>query len=401
MKISVQGKVKTRIVYARSIDDVKAGRYLIVKERPWEKNLMLDKGLNALARSSANGLQCHSVGCFTFAQVGGGTNPNSIASGAVTFTQVGTTITASSSFFTAAMVGGIFKYGTGSAGTEQYIVSQTGTACVVSGAGQTVAAPTVATVWQVQQAALQTPLFQTNTYQTVTGDCSTTSSGANLIQQRTFIIAQQASPYTVNEIGYSSISGTGNCLGRIKLSSSDVVGVTNFYVIVLQLTFTFSPGVPTAVGDVGTNINTAGNAMVESFSPFNVANINGANGNLIATNFSLEGGGAQPLLGFITEAYSQNGSPNLGTQFAVTNVVAFPAQPWTFDGGGAIGRMTATFAASTTTSGQSCTGICILNQVSTNKPCFDVKLTTPVTLPNGTFQPNTVWQCVYGRTLVN
>src|SRR6266508_1580095 len=104
MKISVSMKFKTRVMDART------GR--CVKDNPWKKNLVLDGGLNGLAKNAGLGLQSNVASVFTFAKVGSGTNPVRIPGNAVLFSQTTTSLTSDAPFFTSAMVGSIFKYGT-------------------------------------------------------------------------------------------------------------------------------------------------------------------------------------------------------------------------------------------------------------------------------------------------
>ena len=104
MKNILEMRVKCRLVDART------GH--IERDFPWKKNLVLDAALNSLAQRSG-GLGSQSLASImTYCQVGSGTNPNSFPSGSITFTQVGTAVTAiGGTFFTAAMGGGILKYG--------------------------------------------------------------------------------------------------------------------------------------------------------------------------------------------------------------------------------------------------------------------------------------------------
>ncbi len=61
--------------------------------------------------------------------------------------------------------------------------------------------------------------------------------------------------------------------------------------------------------------------------------------------------------------------------------------------------MTLTFTHSITTAGESLFGVALAG--GGNSVAFDVKFTTTQTAPTGTFQPNTVFQIVYDRQLVN
>ncbi len=381
MKITCETKIKTRIVSP-------SGK--IISERPWEKNLILNAGLDGLALKA--GLSGSPANCNRFCSVGSGTNPNSIASGAITFTQVTTTITASGGFFTSNMVGGIFKYGTGSGGAEYYITAFTDSMNVTVDTSATVAVPSVATVWQVQQTALQTKLYETSTYQTNSGDCGSTFTATTVTHQRTFVFPAQASPYTVNEIGYSSVTGV-NMIGRVVLSSSDVVGTTNIYIVVVAITLTYSPSVPTAVIDVGTGIVTAGNAMIEWWS---VSKVN-SDGTTDTTNTDLDVGNT--FLQFPLATYTQAATIGTSPGPTFTTPLTPASANWTY--ATILGTMKLTLAGSISTTGQTIYGLGIRRSGGGFTPAFDIKFTTPVVLPTGTFAPTAIIQMVYGRTLTN
>jgi hypothetical protein len=409
--VNVSVAIKTKIM------DKVSGK--CVKESPWRKNLVLDQGLNALARLGTNTLQCGPASMFQNCLIGDGTTPTKIASGAITFTQAGTTLTASGAFFASTMVGAIFKWGAaGSGGNEVYITAFTDSTHVTVGTSATVGTPDNGVVWQVQQANLTNFLFQSTTYQTNAGDNLSTISGAQVTHQRTFTFPVQGSNYNVNEIGYSPISnGSHFCLGRIVLPSTDVVTTTNFYLVIIQITVTYSPGAPAAVGNIGVNFNTAGNAMVEWLSIATVLS-NGqttagssSNGMLDAASVWSGAGfsdGRANLVARIGSTYTQNGATgssfSWGTQN--TNFLLFATPVAWANVAGTVGKMRATFNQSLSTTGQTCHGIGISGSNSsftgqTNLPVFDIKLTTPQALPNGTWLPTASFDITYGRTLVN
>lgn len=386
MKVTLETTITTKIV------DAVTGN--VVKEQT-QKNLVLDSGLNGMAKNNSLGLSCGGPALLnSFCLIGSGTTANSTASGAITFTQSGTTITASGSFFTSGMVGCIFKWGTGSGGTEVYITAFTDSTHVTVATTATVSTPTVATVWFVQRTTLDSFLFISNTYQTNAGDCETTFSGNQVTHKRTFKFAQQASPYTVNEIGYASANVSNRICGRVVLGSSDVVGTTNFYVVAISITVTYTPASPTSVVNVGTNINTAGTIAIECFA-INIVQSDGSNSNI--ANAYIESG--QPNLVFITNSYTQNAAPASSNTTVGASMLAIGAVGAWVNNGSVVGQQTITYTNSITTSGQSLTGIGL--GVSGFSLPLDVKFTTPQTAPSGTFQPNTVWTLTFSRTLVN
>lgn len=385
--------ISVGVSFQTMIMDAKTGNP--VKINPKRSNLVLDTGLNALAKSSG---ACCIGDSFAALRIGGGTNPNSYPSGTTTFTQSATTVTASAAFFSSSMVGGILKYGTGSGGTEQYITGYTSTLVVTVSSSATVAA-TIGTVWMVQQNALQSLQYSTATYRVLTGDNSETYSAGQMVLQRTYVNGVQSAPYTVNELGWNSSTGGTNIFGRIVLPSSDVIGTSNFYVVILQMTVTFLPNAPAAVANVGTGINTAGNIMIEWF---NFSGINADGSTNLKVGLCLDQNGANLQSSFITANYVQ--------QTSLTSVAAWPLTvgavagqsgtvAWTFSGN--VGICTLTAASSTTTTGQTCYGISLANPGNGFQIVADVQLTTPVALPNGVFIPTTVWQMQYARTLTN
>ncbi len=389
MKITAKMRVKTRIVDAASEADV--------SESPWRENLILDQGLNGLAGSSAvPACKGNPAGCFSNCKVGSGTNPNSVASGAITFTQdngagsAGNILASSISFFTLAMVGQLFKWGTGSSGVETYIVSYTDPTHVVVDTSAHITVPAVGTVWNVTQTALQALLYTNDSFVTTSGACGTTLSGNQATHQRTFKFNQKVSPYTVNEIGYNAPSGGTPVVGRYVLGASDVIAPSQYYIVIMQLVITYGPAVPTPVTNVGTNINTAGAIMLEGIgsNAFHQVNSSGA---VSAGNCGLEDVCA---MCWSTGVYTQNSTPNTGNGLTWVSYLELDTPSWAY-GGGALGVSTLTSNASISTSGQTLYGIGL------GAAFCDVLFTTHQTAPTGTFQPNTVWSKTYTRVLTN
>lgn len=385
------------VQYSTHIICAKTGKCL--KKTPKKKNLVLDYALQALAQALTPG-GSNPASCFTVCKVGSGNNANRFPSGAITFTQVGTTLTASAPFFTAAMVGGIFKYGTNTTGQEYYITGFTSNLVVTLDTSASFVA-IVGTVWMVQQTALQTQSFETSTYQTLSGDCQTTYATNTMIHKRTFVFPVQASPYTVNEIGWGKTAGA-EILGRAVLSSSDVIGPTNFYVVVLTLTFTVTPGTPTANANFGTGINTAGNTMLEMFS-FGIVNSSGGVASPVSGQGRVMDGLGAGVQGveFWLNDWTQNANitSNGSGPALPAGRISLSTPAWVY--GSARGKMTLTCTLSTTTSGQTCYGLGMHSGASPFNIAFDCHFTTPQTLPVGSFAPTVVLQSIYNRILDN
>lgn len=356
---------------------------------PWRKNLVLDQALNAFANISTGAGASSMSQSFVECSVGSSASPNKIPSSSITFTQLASTVTASSTFFTAAMVGGILKYGTGSGGAEQYIISQTGTAAVVSSSA-TVASPTVGTVWLVQQTSLVAPLYTSSTYQTSGSSCGTIYVSNAIVFQRTFNFALQGSPYSVNEIGWGFSSAT---LGRIVLPSTIVVGVTQFLQVQLQLTASILPSTPTPVGNVGVGLDTSGNLMAECF-PFSIVLSNGTVNGFEAFDPASSNACFIQTVAPITQNSSLNPSP---TGVILSNALVSGNSNWVWS---SIGFCTRSYLATIfTTSGQTLYGIGMRGGNADS--VLDIVLTNPVTLPTGSYQPQLVFFARYTRALVN
>jgi hypothetical protein len=180
-------------------------------------NLILDQGLNALFSSY------NISAASTYCVVGTGSTPTFTDSGAATATTAGssTTITASSSFFTAGMVGQLIKF---DSGEERYIASQTGTACVVTVAVN-IAAPTLFTVWAVNQVGLATETKRTNTYLTGTGNCGTTDVSNMRTMRRTYDFSTEVANQNYTELGWAQSGTAGNNLFSRTLISGGTVSV--------------------------------------------------------------------------------------------------------------------------------------------------------------------------------
>lgn len=383
------GRAKTRVV------DSLTGK--IVKESGWSKNMIFDSGLNRLA----GGVGFANI--FSFCQVGSSNAANSIQSGAVTFTQAGNTITASGSFFTSAMTGAILKYGTGSAGQEQYITFVNSTTAT-STISFTQSSPIAGTVWLVQQTALTAFLFSSNSYQTTGGSNTTTFTGNQISLQRTFIFPVQGSTYNVNEIGYSNATGGAACSGRIVLPSTDTVTPTQFYVVVLQMTFTVSPGSPSSVGNVGTNINTAGTSMIDYWD-CQIINSDGSTGQQqgVSAGGTVDGGNAANIsAGMYAAAATQNSSPSTSAYPNVNYSIILGTFPTISNTGQPVGVGVSTITFSGTTTGQTinCIRFGRLNTPGI-EAAFSQNLTASFTAPNGAFSGNLQLQITFTRTLTN
>jgi hypothetical protein len=372
----------------------------------WEKNLVLDAGLNSLAQLGSGLGASTPARIFRYCSVGSDATSNSVPSTPITFTQAGDAVTASEPFFTADMVGAILKYGGGSGGAEQYILTLTGVPVAGAYPGCTVSSSaavgaTNGTVWLVNQTTLVAGLYVTNTYAGGSGDNGFSTIDNVATWQRTFNF--EAGPYNANEIGYSPNGGVGAIAGRLVLSSTVVVSPTEYLQVQLQLIGTYSPATPTAVPDVSSGsdpIDTAGDAAIEFMDVEQIA----ADGSVFG-NATLDG--SSPYQGFSLsiEDYAQNDNPTETPTMVWADFIDVHGEIlWTYVSGGLPGIMQLKFTGiEATTAGQTMYGFGFYsaNGETPQIPSFDILLTTPFELPTGTFEPQPTFQLQYSRTLTN
>jgi hypothetical protein len=215
---------------------------LIKEERAPANNLILDQGMNRFFQDSGSELQ----EIFTHNAIGTGTTATVTDSGIITASTSGlsTTITASSSFFTAGMVGQLIQF---DSGEERYISSQTGTACVVTVAVN-IAAPTLFAVWAVNQTGLATETKRTANYLTGTGNCGTTDVGNVRTLRRTYDHTAEVANQNYTEAGWSYTGIVGNNLfSRVLIAGGSVsVLIGQQLRMVYDLVVTSGPAVSTA-----------------------------------------------------------------------------------------------------------------------------------------------------------
>jgi hypothetical protein len=382
------GKVRTRIVDAATGETVKVS--------PWKTNLIFDSGLNRLASGVGY------ANFFSTCKVGSSNAANSIASGAITFTQTGTTITASGGFFTSGMTGAILKFGTGTGGAEQYITFVNSTTAT-SLTSMTQSTPIVGTVWLVQQTGLTTLVLSTTNLQTSTGSNSSTFTTNSVTHQRIFVFPQQGSPYSVNEIGYDNGNGGATCNGRVVLGATDVISPSQFYAVEVQMTFVITPGVPTAAANVGTGIDTTGTASI-NFWDCQIVTAAGNQGFAVTNAPSmLCDGSSQIAVAVATGAQlSQNiTQTNVPTAIGVIAVIGQTGN--LSNSGQAVGVGIQNLTFSLSTAGQTVNAFVIGGNTSPTsiRPIFVLNLTTPFTLPTGTFSGTFSFKVQFTRTLSN
>lgn len=396
-------KVKANLVVRVQTKQFNAETGKLVSESPIQTNLVMDGGLNALARSTNATYPAEATGCC---RVGSGSTSDKIASGAITFTQAGTTLTASAGFFTAGMVGMLFKWGTGSGGNEIYITAYTSATQVTVGTSATVAVPEVGVVWNVIRTTLETLLYSSSTYENISGSNGTTITGAAVTHKRTYNFPVQVAPYNVNEVGYFRANTGTTIFGRVVLSATEVVAPTNFLQVVIEFDVTYSPGSPTANGNVGTNIDTSGNTTFEIINTamIGVIGTNGAVQSIASNGCSIDGSNTTCVFGRVA-TWTQNPTTNSSNYTwgsnATTERVPFAVGiSWAF----ATNRGQMNVVANTTisTTGQTLYGIGVCDFNSGQpRPALSVKFTNTYAMPTGSFLPVCTFAVTYNRNLVN
>lgn len=213
----------------------------LAEDRPWQKNLILDQGLNQCCDGTAS-----LASAFTYCAVGTGTTPTYTDSGAITVNITAGTATASASFFTAGMVGMLLVADTGE---EQYITGFTSDTIVsVSGSESVVAQ--LFTVWAVNQTGLGAEVKRTNTYLTGSPNCGTTNTvgTGTRVLKRTFDFTAEVSPQNYEELGWSySGSAASNLFSRVLITGGTVTVLASQQLrVIYELTIVVSPISPRA-----------------------------------------------------------------------------------------------------------------------------------------------------------
>lgn len=227
---SARGRVKIQVIENGSL----------VRDIPWQKNLILDQGLDFVAARTW-------AACMTHCAAGTGTTPTRDDSGAVTASQSGTTVTASAGFFAVGDVGKLLKY---DSGAEARITGYTSTTVVTVGTSATVAT-SLFTLYRVNQIGLASESKRTSTYLTGTGNCGYTDGGTPGVTaltrtlKRTFDFTAEVGNVNYSEIGISWTASVGNNLfSRILFEGGAVTVLTGQQLrIVYELEVTLSPSI--------------------------------------------------------------------------------------------------------------------------------------------------------------
>jgi hypothetical protein len=195
----------------------------VVKDYGWNKNLILNSGMDAVASNFISNLSA-------YAACGEGNRPNYITSSTSTITQ-------SANYIGMADFTGIasFNQSLDTNGTRSYnnlvtpgdlIIDQDmsqsvvitssfdGTTLTISGSGFTYTTPKTFTIWKTSQTGLQSESQRTNTY--LAGQCGTTISGTMTSMRRTFNFAVESQTRSYAEVG-CGWHNTGPLFSRVVL----------------------------------------------------------------------------------------------------------------------------------------------------------------------------------------
>ena len=298
----------------------------------WEKNLILDNGLNQLA-SGSNGKWGQMM---IHAQIGTGNTATSKQTNGtgITLSQATNQVTASGSFFASTDVGAILKYGTiGTSGTEQYITGFTSAFVVTVSSNATVGA-TDGTVWQVQQTALVSRIAGDNgTYEADVITFNATGT-PHVSFKRGYQFAAVGGATTVAEIGFSW-QPSGTLWSRVVVpGSGDALTTGQIYEVEYLLTVNFPGGAAqAAIADIsGATWNTAGTYMLETASGLNeTVGLGGSGDSGWLEPMTGNSGNSSPAL-LITASWTQK-TLMVNSTVSVTGVVSDSNSASTYSAG--------------------------------------------------------------------
>ena len=270
----------------------------VVYESDWQKNLILNQGMNAVAaRTWAD--------CYAWAICGTGTTSNSIDSSTDTADQVGTTVTntgAVINFSTAVVAGDMIKWDTG----EEAMVTSITSASIVEVTPTQSVSGGAYTIWKTARVGLETEVKRTSTKLGGAGNCGATRSGATIRGFRTFDFTTESGSVTYTEVGVGwASSAASTVFSRVVLSSpvSLVIGQKLRLVYALNLVLSPSTNVSKTLGVTGWTSDT-GSECIQVLGISCPEETTGGSSNFA----NLSGGGLDP---FHLTNYSGTGTGRL------------------------------------------------------------------------------------------
>lgn len=228
----IDGKVKWKVV------DTRTG--LVVRESPWQKNLILNQGMDRVQQTAGADL-------MLYCAAGTGVTPTSDDSGTTVAVQSGTTVTLSGGVFvltdTATDAGKVIKWDSGAEATIVTVSSPTVAVVLVSA---TVASGQF-TVYRTNQQNLQTEVKRSGTYLLGTGNTESVLTATGVEHRRTYDFTAEVGTVVYTEIGISwAAAGSATLFSRILLPLPVTVNSGQQLRIVYQLNVVMTPRTPSA-----------------------------------------------------------------------------------------------------------------------------------------------------------
>lgn len=210
----------------------------VVREQPWQHNLILNQGLDRVAVMLW-------ADCFVYGIAGTGTRPNTVDSSTDTAVQSGTTVTKTGALLdftgTDADVGDMIKW---DSGEEARIIAIT-SANVCEVANSATVASGEFTIYHTAQVGLQTETKRSATYLTGSGNCESSLTGNVLSSRRTYDFTAETGNITYTEIGVGwAASGSTTVFSRILLAAPVALVAGQQLRVVYQLNLTITPNTP-------------------------------------------------------------------------------------------------------------------------------------------------------------
>ncbi len=224
---------------------------------PEVANLILDSGLNKIA---SNAWQT----CWEYCLFGNQVSPEPVqrTSGAITFTVVGTTCTASGNFFVSQDTGRLIKFNDVN-GQEFYLTYVSATVATLSGTPSPGIVAETGKIWYVNQTALQSLYSTTNAYDSAGGANGTSAIDNVVTYKRTFVGgAVSGGPITFTEIGFSNSGSNANIFDRDIITGGITLVDGDIPLAVATLIITFGTTTQDAVGNVATGYDSSGTKVI-------------------------------------------------------------------------------------------------------------------------------------------
>lgn len=284
-------------------------------------NLILDSGLDKVASVAWQS-------CWFTMLLGNQVSPTPIqrGSGSVTVSQTANTLTASGSFFQSSDVGRLFKF---DSGNEIYITAFTSSTVVTCGGPSNTVASSPGTIWYVNETALDHFYVATTGILSGGSNNGTSAIGNVVTYKRTFLgSAITGSSVTLTEIGFSDSTTNANLFDRDIIPGGITLLVGDQPLAVAQLIMTITPDTSVSVGNVGTGIDTSGNAILSGLNfndPLGAISYVDTSGvtSSIGNNFLEPSQAGAYAFGAITATFTLPGFSNgVGPSYTATSAVS-------------------------------------------------------------------------------